>query len=496
MAGTAVTAQDYPEEYLGLPGDNLNLYAVMKLFQESETLEGFERSLNEENSKINNLDLNGDNLVDYIMVNDYVKDNVHTIVMRVALSKQESQDVAVFTVEQFKDGSVEIQLIGDEELYGKNYIIEPYYANNSETPNPGYMGRGEVRDNATVVRTTTYEVAAWPVVRYIYHPHYVVWHSSWYWDYYPTYWHPWRPWYYHYYYGYHSHWYHDHYYRYYHHWHQPRHIHYNNYYYTSVRSHSAEVGRRVRDGQYRSTYSRPETRREGEALYTSVTGNPARSGRESIPANSQGRRVASDNDRGQYTTGTAPANGRRAASSTDNSTRTNASTGSNGQATRRTPGTVGTQTRTSTSTGTSNTPARRASTTVSERGGSQSEGRSTSTTQRSTTVTTQRSSSSQSAGRSSSTSTRSTTVETSRSSQGTSSARTSSGSGRSTTSASQRSESRPAQARSSEPARASSRQSAPAASSSRQSRSEGSSRSSSKSSDRDVSSSRSSSGRR
>ena len=35
---TSVRAQDYPEEYLGLPGDNLNLYAVMQLFQESETL--------------------------------------------------------------------------------------------------------------------------------------------------------------------------------------------------------------------------------------------------------------------------------------------------------------------------------------------------------------------------------------------------------------------------------------------------------------------------
>jgi hypothetical protein len=56
-AGSALMAQDYPDEYLGLPGDNLNLYAVMKLFQESETLEGFERNLNNENSRINNLDL-------------------------------------------------------------------------------------------------------------------------------------------------------------------------------------------------------------------------------------------------------------------------------------------------------------------------------------------------------------------------------------------------------------------------------------------------------
>jgi hypothetical protein len=65
IASAAIAGrQDYPEEYLGLPGDNLNLYAVMNLFQESETLEAFERSLNEENTRINNLDLNNDGYVD------------------------------------------------------------------------------------------------------------------------------------------------------------------------------------------------------------------------------------------------------------------------------------------------------------------------------------------------------------------------------------------------------------------------------------------------
>ena len=105
-AGPAVMAQDIPDEYLGLPGDNLNLYAVMNLFQESQTLEDFERNLNDANSRINNLDLNGDNLVDYITVNDYVDGNVHNIVLRVALNRNETQDVAVFTVQRFRNGSV------------------------------------------------------------------------------------------------------------------------------------------------------------------------------------------------------------------------------------------------------------------------------------------------------------------------------------------------------------------------------------------------------
>jgi hypothetical protein len=266
---TAVRAQDNPEEYLGLPGDNLNLYAVMKLFQESETLEAFERNLNDENSHINNLDLNGDNMVDYITVSDYVDDDVHNIVLRAALGPNEYQDVAVFIVQRLRSGSVQIQLIGDEDLYGKNYIVEPIYA---ETPNPGYRGRTAYSNNVTVVTTTYYEVAAWPVIRFIFSPFYVCWHSSWYWGYYPVYWHPWRPWFWHYYYGYYYHWY-PFYYAHFRHWSHPRYTRYRDYYYRSVRAHSPRVAHRISAGNYRQTYSRPEQRRDGEALYMRTHGS-------------------------------------------------------------------------------------------------------------------------------------------------------------------------------------------------------------------------------
>jgi hypothetical protein len=267
-AGATIKAQDRADEYLGLPGDNLNLYAVMNLFQESETLEAFERNLNDENSRINNLDLNRDNYVDYISVNDYENGNVHTIVMQVALNRNEKQDVGVFTVERFRDGSVQIQLIGDEALYGRNYIIEPYYA---ETPNPGYTGKAR-----RAARTTYVEVSAWPVVRYIYQPHYVVWRSSWYWGYYPHWYNTWTPFYYHHYYGYHYHYY-DHYYTHYRHWHTPRWSGYHNHYYSRVRIVSPTVVININKGTYKQTYSRPETRRDGEVLYarTQASRNPA-----------------------------------------------------------------------------------------------------------------------------------------------------------------------------------------------------------------------------
>lgn len=260
-------AKNKPEEFLGLPGDNLNLYAVMNLFQESETLEGFERSLNDPKTMINNLDLNGDNYVDYILVLDYPDDKIHNIVLRVALNKNEFQDVAVFTVEKFRDGSVAIQLIGDEALYGPNYIIEPVY---DETPNPGYTANVRKKSrydrNVTVVRTTYYEVAQWPVIVYISRPTYRVYRSSWYWGYYPEYWSPWNPHYWHFYYGYHYNW-HGHYYAHYRPWGHYRCGRYRTVYYTSVRNYSPVVVVNVNKGVYKNTYSRPEKRTDGERFY-------------------------------------------------------------------------------------------------------------------------------------------------------------------------------------------------------------------------------------
>jgi hypothetical protein len=282
-AGSIIVAQDRQEDYLGLPGDNLNLYGVMKIFQESKTLEDFERSLNDKNSNINNLDLNGDNYVDYIRVFDNIDGDVHNIVLQVSVNERENQDVAVFTVQRFNNGQVMIQLTGDEELYGKNYIIEPIFddGNQRETPNPGYTGNNGTNygRNITVVRTTPFEIALWPVIRFMYLPNYSPWHSSWYWNYYPSYWNPWEPYYYHYYYGYQYNWYND-YYGHYRRWDTHRYDRWNDFYYTSRRSHSLYVDQRLQGGNYKNTYSRPEQRRDGEALF--VKTNPDKSRRSPV----------------------------------------------------------------------------------------------------------------------------------------------------------------------------------------------------------------------
>jgi hypothetical protein len=331
-AGTALMAQDYPDEYLGLPGDNLNLYAVMNLFQQSETIEGFERSLNDENSRINNLDLNNDNNIDYIKVNDYVDGDVHTIVLQDVLDRNENQDVAVFTVQKLRDGSVQIQLIGDEALYGKNYIVEPIYA---ETPNPGYTGRSN-RQNVSVVTNNYVQVDAWPLVRFIYLPNYSIWHSSWYWGYYPSYWHPWRPYYWHYYYGYQYNWFPE-YYSHFHRYDHPRYDRWNDFYYRDKRAYSRNVTININDGRYKNTYSRPEQRKDGEALYAKV--HPERASSIST-GNITGRRSASEASPNRQSAGANNGTTRRSTTNVNNRANTNSTAGQSTVSNRRSSETV------------------------------------------------------------------------------------------------------------------------------------------------------------
>jgi hypothetical protein len=372
LSGVGVSkAQDTPQEYLGLPGDNLNLYAVMDLFQKSETLEGFERSLNDENSRINNLDLNGDNMVDYITISDYVEDNVHNIVLRVALNKDDYQDVAVFTVEKFADGSVQIQLIGDEALYGKNYIIEPNYA---ETPNPGYRGNVNSTARVEVVTTTYRDIARWPLIVYIYRPGYNAWRSAWYWNYWPSYWYAWTPYYWDYYYGYYYNWY-PHYYAYYRHWDHYRGHWYNDYYYNRVRMYSPTVVVNIHKDYYRSTYSRPDLRKDGEEAYSRERGNRTNGNQNETNNSRVDRRSVnqSTGDQDRVKTGTGTYKSERSSS--------------NGRSTeniRRSGGSVNKSSGSTGSTGRTSGSDRRPTTEVNKSSGNNSTGRSSGTVHRST----------------------------------------------------------------------------------------------------------------
>ncbi len=176
-----VSAQDgsVPDS-TGLYGDGLVLTAVLNLFQESESLEKFEENLNKEKSGINNLDLNEDGETDYIRIEDQMEGDVHAIILQVAISESESQDIAAIEIEKTGAEEASLQIVGDEEIYGEDYIVEP--VDNSTDKSP----------NASAPRVIV-NVWLWPSVRFIYAPGYKRWVSPWRWAVYPKWWKPWRP---------------------------------------------------------------------------------------------------------------------------------------------------------------------------------------------------------------------------------------------------------------------------------------------------------------
>jgi hypothetical protein len=236
----------------------------------------------------------------------------------VAVNERENQDVAVFTVQRFPDGQVQIQLSGDEELYGRDYIIEPIFddENQNLTPNPGYTGDVYSR-NIIVTRTSPVLIASWPVVRFIYAPRYIVWHSSWHWGFYPSYWHPWQPFYWDYYYGYHYNWY-NYYYGHYRHWHIHRYTHWNDFYFTPRRAYSPNVYSRIRSGNYMSTYSHPEERRDGEALFEKMHPREIRRSPGNSSVNNQVRRSDSQSTRKANSSVTQTSTTRRSSTTVTN----------------------------------------------------------------------------------------------------------------------------------------------------------------------------------
>ena len=141
--------------------ENLDLKTVATLFGQAKDLEQFEQMLNNPDSAFSNLDLNADGEVDYLRVVEAADGDRHLVVIQAVLAKDIYQDVASIFVEKDKESNqVTVQVVGDEYIYGANYIIEPVY----------------------IYRPYIYD--------WFWGPSWVCWHSPYYWGYWPAWWHP------------------------------------------------------------------------------------------------------------------------------------------------------------------------------------------------------------------------------------------------------------------------------------------------------------------
>lgn len=143
--------------------DNLDLRAVASMFGDSDNLQDFERRLNDPKYQISNLDLNGDDEVDYLRVIESVEDRTHVVIIQAVLDRDVFQDIATIDIERDNSNKVVVQVVGNSYLYGDNYIYEPVYS------------------VAPVIYTSFWVTN--------YRPYY----STWGWNVYPTYYTAWRP---------------------------------------------------------------------------------------------------------------------------------------------------------------------------------------------------------------------------------------------------------------------------------------------------------------
>ena len=127
-----------------------------------------------------------DNKVDFIKVETQKEGNDFLFVLQDPINKKETQDIAVISVTKDDAGKVSMQIIGDKDLYGKDYIVEPKTKPTAAvTTNPGYTGDDPVE--STPASTTVIVVESAPIVQYVYSPAYVPYYPPYYYGYYPPY---------------------------------------------------------------------------------------------------------------------------------------------------------------------------------------------------------------------------------------------------------------------------------------------------------------------
>lgn len=107
--------------------DNLDLKAVAYHFGKSKNLKKFEKTLNDPKKRISNLDLNDDGYIDYLRVVEANEGNVYIVIIQAVLGVNLYQDVATIDVDVSNRHRIYVQVVGNEYIYGSNYIIEPVY---------------------------------------------------------------------------------------------------------------------------------------------------------------------------------------------------------------------------------------------------------------------------------------------------------------------------------------------------------------------------------
>ena len=95
-------------------GDGFDLEALPGILQEVNNFEELEKAINDSTSDINNLDLDQNGEVDYVLIHEVEEGNSHVAFLRVAMSEDEYQDIVSIEMEKQSSSTASFQIVGDE----------------------------------------------------------------------------------------------------------------------------------------------------------------------------------------------------------------------------------------------------------------------------------------------------------------------------------------------------------------------------------------------
>ncbi len=120
-------------------GEDFDLNAVMSVMENAVDLADLEKKINDSENQINNLDLNKDDKIDIVKVVELDEKETRVLVLRAVIGDNDYQDIATIEIEKHSDTEISLQVIGDPDLYGADYILEPA----PEETSSGSQGGGD-----------------------------------------------------------------------------------------------------------------------------------------------------------------------------------------------------------------------------------------------------------------------------------------------------------------------------------------------------------------
>lgn len=120
-----------PSAQLVAAADDFDLKVIERLLKESTSPEDFEKRLNADNPRVHNLDLDENEVVDFINVTEFGSGNNRGLSLSVELEpvngEKQVQEVATILIEKSGANGGSYEVKGNESIYGTNHVFRSQF---------------------------------------------------------------------------------------------------------------------------------------------------------------------------------------------------------------------------------------------------------------------------------------------------------------------------------------------------------------------------------